>query len=68
MLEAVEASVRHDMGGASIDAGAALALAGAFGVDGRAAAYLIAQSASGIAAGQAKRQASAEPDPSKQGA
>ncbi|MBS7792167.1 hypothetical protein KTR66_19365 [Roseococcus sp. SDR] len=66
MLEAVEASVRHDMGGASVDAGAALALAGAFGVDGRAAAFLIAQSARGIAAGQAKRQASAEQDPQQQ--
>lgn len=66
MLEAVEASVRHDMAGASVDAGAALALAGAYGVDGRAAAFLIAQAASGISAGQAKRQAAAEPDPQKQ--
>jgi len=43
------------MGGASVDVGGALALAGAFGVSGRAAAYLITQAARGIAAGVAKR-------------
>jgi hypothetical protein len=43
------------MSGASVDAGAALALAGAYGVDGRAAAYLITQASRGIAAGVAKR-------------
>ncbi|UPY37219.1 hypothetical protein [Sediminicoccus sp. KRV36] len=42
------------MAGASVDAGAALALAAAFGVDGRAAAYLITQATRGIAAGLAK--------------
>lgn len=43
------------MGGASVDAGAALALAGAYGVAPRAAGYLITQAARGIAAGAAKR-------------
>lgn len=43
------------MSGASVDAGAALALAGAYGVDARAAATLIAQAAHGVAAGVAKR-------------
>ena len=43
------------MGGASVDAGAALALAGVFGVEGRAAGYLITQAARGIATGVAKR-------------
>ena len=56
MLEAVEASVRQDMAGASVDVGAALALAAAFGVEGRAAAYLITQAALGIAVGVAKRR------------
>ena len=54
MLEAVEASIRQDMAGVSVDAGAALALAGAFGVEGRWAAYLITQASRGIAAGIAK--------------
>lgn len=54
MLEAVEASVRQDMAGASVDVGAALALAAAFGVQGRVAAYLITQASRGIAAGLAK--------------
>lgn len=43
------------MAGASVDTGAALALAGAFGVEGRAAAYLITQASRGIAAGVSKR-------------
>jgi hypothetical protein len=55
VLEAVEASIRQDMAGASVDVGAALALAAAFGVEGRAAAYLIMQAARGIAVGGAKR-------------
>ena len=55
MLEAVEASIRQDMAGASVDAGAALALSSAFGVDGRCAAYLITQASRGIAAGVGKR-------------
>ena len=55
MLETVEASIRQEMAGASVDAGAALALAGAFGVEGRAAAYLITQAALGIVVGVAKR-------------
>jgi hypothetical protein len=55
VLEAVEAAIRQDMAGASVDAGAALALAGAFGVEGRAAGYLITQASRGIAAGSAKR-------------
>lgn len=55
MLEAVEASIRQDMGGASVDAGCALALAGAFDVEARAAAFLITQASRGIAAGAAKR-------------
>ena len=42
------------MAGVSVDAGTALALAAAFGVEGRAAAYLITQAARGIAAGVAK--------------
>jgi hypothetical protein len=42
------------MAGASVDTGAALALAGAFGLEGRVAAYLITQAARGIAAGMAK--------------
>ena len=54
MLEAVEASIRQDMAGVSVDAGTALALAAAFGVEGRAAAYLITQAARGISAGVAK--------------
>ena len=54
MLEAVEASIRQDTAGVSVDAGAALALAAAFGVAGRWAAYLITQAARGIAAGTAK--------------
>lgn len=54
MLEAVEASLRQDMAGVSVDAGAALALAAAFGVEGRWAAYLITQVSRGIAAGVAK--------------
>ena len=54
MLEAVEASIRQDMAGVSVDAGAALALAAAFGVEGRWAAYLITQATRGIAAGVAK--------------
>lgn len=54
MLEAVEASIRQDMAGASVDAAAALALASAFGVAPRAAGYLITQAARGIAAGTAK--------------
>ena len=55
MLEAVEASLRQDMAGVSVDAGAALALATTFGVEGRVAAYLTTQVARGIAAGVAKR-------------
>ena len=43
------------MAGASVDAGAALALAAAFGVAPRTAGYLITQAARGIAAGAAKR-------------
>lgn len=39
----------------SVDAVAALALAAAFGVEGRAAAYLITQAARGIAGGVAQR-------------
>lgn len=62
MLEAVEASIRQDMAGASVDTGAALALAGAFGVDARAAAYLITQATRGIAAGTAKRNEAAPDD------
>ena len=58
MLEAVEASVRQDMAGASVDVGAALALAAAFGVEGRAAAYLIMPAARGIVAGVAKHRES----------
>lgn len=54
MLEAVEASVRQDMAGVSVDVGAALALAAAFGVERRAAAYLITQAARGIATSMAK--------------
>ena len=54
MLEAVEASIRQDMAGVSVDAGAALALAAAFGVQGRGAAYLITQATRGIAAGVTK--------------
>ena len=55
MLEAVEASIRQDMAGVSVDAAAALALAAAFGVEGHWAAYLITQAARGIASGVAKR-------------
>lgn len=55
MLEAVEASVRQDMAGASVDVGGALAMANAYGVSGRVAAYLITQASRGIAAGVAKR-------------
>ena len=55
MLEAVEASIRQDMAGVSVAAGAALALAAAFGVEGRTAAYLITQAARGIAAWVARR-------------
>ncbi len=55
MLEAVEASIRQDMAGVSVDAGSALALASAFGVEGRTAAYLITQASRGIATGMAKR-------------
>lgn len=54
MLEAVEASIRQDMAGVSVDAGAALSLAAAFGVEGRWVAYLITQAARGIAAGVTK--------------
>jgi len=43
------------MSGASVDAGCALALSGAFGVQPGAAAYLITQASRGIAAGAAKR-------------
>ncbi len=42
------------MAGVWVDAGAALVLATAFGVEGRAAAYLITKAARGIAAGVAK--------------
>lgn len=55
MLEAVEASIRQDMAGVSVDAGTALALAGAFGVKGRWVAYLVTQASRGIAAGVARR-------------
>ena len=55
MLEAVEASIRQDMAGVSVDAAAALAMAQAFGVTGRWAAFLITQAARGISAGAAKR-------------
>lgn len=51
VLEAVEASIRQDMAGVSVDTGVALALAAAFGVEGRWAAYLITQASRGIAAG-----------------
>lgn len=54
MLEAVEASIRQDMAGVSVDAAAALAVARAFGVEGRWAAFLITQAARGIATGVAK--------------
>ena len=50
----MEASIRQDMAGVSVDAGAALALAAAFGVEGRWAAYLITQAAGGISEGLAK--------------
>ena len=50
----MEASIRQDMAGVSVDTGAALTLAAAFGVTGRWAAYLITQAARGIAAGTAK--------------
>lgn len=53
-MEAVDASIRQDLAGASVDAAAALALAGAYGVAPGAAAYLIAQAGRGIAAGMAK--------------
>ena len=46
--------MRQDMAGVSVDACAALALAAAFGVEGRGAAYLITQAARGIVAGVAK--------------
>jgi len=49
------------MAGASVDVGGALAMAGAFGVSGRVAAYLITQASRGIAAGLAKR-GEAEPE------
>ena len=55
MLEAVEASIRQDMAGVSVDAGTALSLAAAFGVEGRWAAFLITQASRGIAAGVARR-------------
>lgn len=42
------------MAGVSVDAAAALAMAQAFGVEGRWATYLITQAARGIAAGVAK--------------
>jgi len=42
------------MAGVSVDAGAALTLAAAFGVEGRWAAYLITQAARGISQGVEK--------------
>jgi len=49
----VEASIRQDMAGVSVDAAAALAVAQAFGVTGRCAAFFITQAARGIATGVA---------------
>jgi len=43
------------MAGASVDVGGALAMAAAYGVSGRVAAYLITQAGRGIATGVAKR-------------
>lgn len=51
----MEAAIRQDMGGATVDAGAALALAREYGVAGPAAAHLVTQAARGIMAGTAKR-------------
>lgn len=46
--------MQQGMGGASVDAGAALALAGAYGVTGPLAAFLIGEASRGILAGIAK--------------